>query len=105
MSLSDYMDSELRTLFNAIEKHFEIEEQRQRQEWERVRWLAATTVNIQLKRKDRVKVTELLPLPWDSDGGKQVAKPLSYDEQKALFEKLDNYVAQKKAAKNGDRRS
>lgn len=97
MGLGDYMDSELCTLFNAIEAYFEVEETRQRQEWERTRWQAATLVNIQLKKKDRLKVNELLPLPWDKEGDLQVVKPLTYEEQKERFEKIDAFMKQRKA--------
>lgn len=97
MGLNDYMNSELCTLFNAIEAYFEVEETRQRQEWERTRWQAATLVNIQLKRQDRMKVTELLPLPWDREEKMQVAKPLTYDEQKERFERIDAFMKQRKA--------
>ena len=35
---------------------------RDRQEWVRIRWLATVLINVQLKRKDRLKPEELLPL-------------------------------------------
>ncbi|MBK8706582.1 MAG: hypothetical protein IPN33_25435 [Saprospiraceae bacterium] len=90
------MDSELRTIFSAIEKFYELEETRQQQEWERTRWQATTLVNIQLKRGDRMKVTQLLPLPWDNQEKLQVSKPLTYEEQKERFEKIDAFMKQRK---------
>lgn len=107
MSLDDYRNSELSTLFNVIEKYFEIQEKQQRGAWERTRWQTAALVNIQLKKSDRLKTTDLLPLPWDSENEGAKPRAMTYEEQKAAFEKIDAYMARKKAEKlalaNGDR--
>ena len=99
MSISDYMNAELRTIVNALNQYYELEEERQRQYWERTRWQTAALVNIQLSKKDKIKVFDLLPLPWDDEIQRTTAKPMSYDEQKAAFEKIDAMMKSRKAAK------
>lgn len=42
------------------------EQTRQRQEWERERWSVWVAACIQLDKKDRLPMTEMFPLPWES---------------------------------------
>ena len=59
--------------------------------WERMRLLAAYTIQPHVKRKITAK--KLLPLPWDKlepqhKKGQEAPRPLSAEESKARFEKL-----------------
>jgi len=99
MSLENYKDAELRTVIYAINQYYEYEEELQRQEWERTRLQTTILVNIQLKKNDRFKVTELMPLPWDEEQEPPAAKALTYEEQKAAFEKIDALMRSRKAQK------
>lgn len=112
MSEEEYKNATLRTLFNAIAAYSELEDLRQRHEWERIRWQTTALINIQLQKKDRLTTTKLLPLPWDGENevGKEEAKPMTYQEQEAAFAKIDAYMKRrkeekqaKKAALNGNR--
>lgn len=107
MRLSDYQDATLRTIFNAVNAFYELEETHVRESWERTRWQTCTLLNIQLARKDRMDVFKLLPLPWDENRvDKLETKKLTYDEQKEYFEKLDAAMKNRKMTLiNGDRRS
>lgn len=49
-----------REIFNAIDGYND----KQKQEWERTRWQTWHLINIQLQRKDKIKLTAI-PLPWD----------------------------------------
>lgn len=42
------------------------EQSRQRQEWERERWAVWVAACIQLDKKDRLPMTEMFPLPWET---------------------------------------
>lgn len=42
------------------------EQSRRRQEWERERWAVWVATCIQLDKKDRMPMTEMFPLPWES---------------------------------------
>ena len=49
-------------------KHRESEEEQERMHWERMRLLAAITIQPQCKKK--ITPEKLLPLPWDRDAQK-----------------------------------
>lgn len=42
------------------------EQTRRRQEWERERWSVWVAACMQLDKKDRLPMTEMFPLPWES---------------------------------------
>lgn len=42
------------------------EQTKRRQEWERERWAVWVAACIQLDKKDRLPMTEMFPLPWES---------------------------------------
>lgn len=42
------------------------EQTKRRQEWERERWAVWVATCIQLDKKDRLPMTEMFPLPWES---------------------------------------
>lgn len=103
MSLEDYRNATLRTLYNAMTQYGEHLEERQRDEWERMRFSTTHLLNIHLDKKNKITATELLPLPWDSESPQTGAKAMTYEEQKAAFEKLDEYMKNRKKQGNGDR--
>lgn len=60
-------------------------------EWERMRLLAACVIQPHVKKK--ITAQNLLPLPWDNPRlprkeGQKASRPLSGEESKARFEKL-----------------
>jgi hypothetical protein len=44
----------------------ESEASRMRQAWERERWAVWILTSIQMERKDRQPMTQMLPLPWEA---------------------------------------
>lgn len=44
----------------------ELQESRIREAWERKRWAVWILTSIQLDRKDRQPMTQMFPLPWES---------------------------------------
>jgi hypothetical protein len=80
---------------NAVKAFYEMQEANERQNWERTRWSTSVLLNVQLDKKNRIKPTELLPLPWDSETEQAAKKATStgIDEKaKALFAKWDEEV-------------
>ena len=72
-----------------------MQEANERQNWERTRWSTSVLLNVQLDKKNRIKPTELLPLPWDSETEHAAKKATStkIDEKaEALFRKWDEEV-------------
>lgn len=45
----------------------ELEQSRHRQAWERERWSVWITTCLQLDKKDRLPMTQMFPLPWESE--------------------------------------
>lgn len=72
------------TAVEAVCRSFvEVEEQRTRDEWERMRLLA--TMTIQPHVKNRLKPDKLLPLPWDGPKKAKV-ELVSKEEVRRRFE-------------------
>lgn len=64
----------------------------QREDWERMRILAAVTIQPYVK----INPENLLPLPWDKekdDKEKEPEKPKTIEERKAVFERLKKKFA------------
>ena len=73
---------------------YELENERQQQEWERTRWQTWVLLNIHIDSKKRLKTpTDLMPFPWE-DSGKEI-EILDKEEQKRRFSKMDRYMKQK----------
>jgi hypothetical protein len=54
-------------LGNAIAGFYELEEQRQRQEWERTRWLAMLTITPHVKKGSIKNATDIARFPWEQE--------------------------------------
>ena len=74
VSENDYQFWTFRQFNNAVSGFYEMQDAKERQDWERVRWSTSVLLNIQLKSNQRIKPEKLLLLPWDN-GGKPKAKP------------------------------
>lgn len=91
MTDDEFYDTTLRRFFNRLQGWNELEEQRERSNWERSRMLATTVVN--LMAKDPKKPGDIWRLPWDKE--RKADGPLSADEQKKRFEQWDKEMQQK----------
>ena len=68
LSLSDFCQLSPAEFAQVCRKHRESEEEQERMEWERMRLLAAITIQPHCKKK--ITPERLLPLPWDKDAQK-----------------------------------
>ena len=64
----------------------EVEDMRQRQEWERIRMLA--TITVQPHSRKRLHPRTLLPLPWDGRSSKNKAPLPPREQRRKRFEQL-----------------
>ncbi len=72
-----------------------MQEANERQNWERVRWSTSVLLNVQLDKKNRIKPTDLLPLPWDAEtqqAAKKAAKKEVDERTRARWAKWDEEV-------------
>lgn len=84
MSADDYWSLPLRSVLNVIEGRREGEEARERAEWERTRWMAATYLQPHLKKNAKMKLTDLIEFPWEV---KAPAAPIK--QKPAIWEQWD----------------
>lgn len=82
-SETQFWDSTLRALFNAVEGWTDLEESRQRQEWERMRLLAWITIKPHVKAGTLKKPGDLIPFEWD-EKAKAKARELTEEERERL---------------------
>lgn len=73
---TSFYDMLLSDLLLAAEGFMELEEQRERQAWERARWTAAMAMQPHAKKGARIKPTDLCKFPWDAKPNKQVNQVL-----------------------------
>ena len=62
------------------------EEDRQRQAWERERWAVWIATCIQLDRKDRRPMTEMVPLPWEGSTAPVKQEPTMQERMERITE-------------------
>lgn len=73
---TSFYDMLLSDLLLAAQGFMELEEQRERQAWERARWTAAMYIQPHAKKGVRVKPTDIAKFPWDPKPKKQVNQML-----------------------------
>jgi len=91
----EYQFWTFRQFGNAVRAFYEMQEANERQNWERTRWSTSVLLNVQLDKKNRIKPTELLPLPWDAEteqASKKAAKKGLDEKARARFAKWDEEV-------------
>ena len=72
-----------------------MQEANERQDWERTRWATTVLLNIQIEKNKRIKPTDLLPLPWDSEtvgAAKAAGQKLMDEKLRAKLAKQDEAV-------------
>ena len=78
MNVDDFYDMLPREFWNKVDGFYELENMRQRNDWERTRWSTCLLLNIQIAKGKRIKPTDLIRFEWDKD------------EKKIDFEDLKN---------------
>jgi len=83
MSVEDFYDMIPRHFFNKMDGFFQLEQLRDRSDWERTRWQTCYLLNIQLPRGKQIKLKDLISFAWEKDDKK--AK-INYKKLKAKAE-------------------
>ncbi len=66
----------------------ELARSRDQQAWERERWAVWILTTIQLDRKDRLPMTQMFPLPWETPPAPD--SEMTMDERRARVKQLLN---------------
>ncbi len=81
MRVDEFYDMLPKFFWNKMDGFYELENMRQRQEWERIRWQTTLLLNIQLPKNKTMKPTDLIKFDWDSNG-----KEVDFEELKKKAE-------------------
>ena len=65
MGVDEFYDYLPKHFWNKMDGFYELENQRQRQEWERIRWQTTYLLNIQLPKRKTLKPKDLIEFDWD----------------------------------------
>tara|TARA_R110000824_G_scaffold311580_1_gene498707 strand:- start:284 stop:583 length:300 start_codon:yes stop_codon:yes gene_type:complete len=77
-----------REFWNKVEGFCELENLRQRNDWERTRWSTCLLLNIQLPKNKSINPTDLIRFEWEQDKG------IDFEDLKAkaeLFKKKEEH--------------
>ncbi len=81
MRVDEFYDMLPKFFWNKMDGFYELENMRQKQEWERIRWQTTLLLNIQLPKNKTMKPTDLIKFDWDSNG-----KEVDFEELKKKAE-------------------
>ena len=81
MGVDEFYDMLPIHFFNKMDGFFEMEQLRERNEWDRCRWQTAYLVNIHLPKGKGVKLTDLVKFDWEQKDAK-----INYEKLKAKAE-------------------
>ena len=76
MSVEDFYDMIPKHFFNKMDGFFELEQLRDRSDWERTRWQTCYLLNIQLSRGKQLKLKDLIQFAWEKKDIKKDYKKL-----------------------------
>lgn len=88
-----------REFWNRVDGFYELENMRERNNWERTRWSTCYLLNIQIAKGRRLKPTDLIEFEWDKKDRKSEFKKLK--ERAEYMKKLDEFEKIKKL-ENGE---
>ena len=81
MNVDDFYDMLPREFWNKVDGFYELENMRQRSDWERTRWSTCLLLNIQLPKNKSIKPTDLIRFEWE-----QEALKIDFEELKRKAE-------------------
>ena len=81
MNVDDFYDMLPREFWNKVDGFYELENIRQRSDWERTRWSTCLLLNIQLPKNKSIKPTDLIKFEWE-----QEALKIDFEELKMKAE-------------------
>ena len=99
MKVDEFYDMLPREFWNKVEGFHELENLRQRNDWERTRWSTCLLLNIQIAKGKRLKPTDLIQFEWDNKKDKMDFRELK--ERAEYIKKLDEFNKNKKL-ENGE---
>ena len=67
MNVDDFYDMLPREFWNKVDGFYELENMRQRSDWERTRWSTCLLLNIQLPKNKSIKPTDLIKFDWEQE--------------------------------------
>ena len=67
MNVDDFYDMLPREFWNKVDGFYELENMRQRSDWERTRWSTCLLLNIQLPKNKSIKPTDLMKFEWEKE--------------------------------------
>ena len=67
MNVDDFYDMLPREFWNRVDGFYELENMRQRSDWERTRWSTCLLLNIQMAKGKSIKPTDLIVFEWEED--------------------------------------
>ena len=67
MNVDDFYDMLPREFWNKVDGFYELENMRQRSDWERTRWSTCLLLNIQLSKGKSLKPQDLGKFEWEKD--------------------------------------
>ena len=67
MNVDDFYDMLPREFWNKVDGFYELENLRQRNDWERTRWSTCLLLNIQLPKNKSIKPTDLIKFEWETE--------------------------------------
>ena len=67
MNVDDFYDMLPREFWNKVDGFYELENMRQRSDWESTRWSTCLLLNIQLPKNKSIKPTNLIKFEWEKE--------------------------------------
>jgi hypothetical protein len=105
LSQSEFWSSSLRDLRLRMEGFFELEEDRLKGQYERDRLFTILASNIHLDKKSQYqRPIDMIVFPWEKEFKKKEVvpeKPMTPEEKKERFGKMDAYMLKKYGNSNG----
>ena len=93
MEVDNFYDMLPREFWNKVEGFYELENLRQRNDWERTRWSTCILLNIQIAKGKKVKPTDLIEFEWDK---KDIKEDIEKLKNKAEYiKKLEDLKTKK----------
>lgn len=69
MSVDELYDMIPKHFWNKLDGFYKLENRRNKDDWERIRWQTTLLLNIQLPKNKTVKPTDLIEFGWDEKKG------------------------------------
>ena len=99
MGVDEFYDMLPREFWNRVDGFIEIQNLKDKNEWERTRWSTCILLNIQLGKGKKIKPTDIIEFDWDKKDRKIDFKKIK--EKADYMKKLDEFERNKKL-ENGE---